>query len=215
MKKYVIRNSVGQKITIFAKNITDALSQVEDSKFREDRLEKGDRLTFRKQPRHESKITDEASTATTINALVDDEKSAIGGYNLAISNLRNKLDEKAMQVLINIRNDERRHIENLYSILNGNITEKNLEDSTKNTYIVNRKHGFHIEDSRADMIETTIMTIANNIYRKKDAFGLPMSQKDLDEVINMIVQSPVFKRLVEQAVRDWIKEANPYDINIK
>lgn len=81
--------------------------------------------------------------------------------------------------------------------------------------IVNRNHGLLTKDSRAGMIETTIMTIANNIYRKKDAFGLPMSQKDLDEVINMIVKSPVFKRLVEQAVRDWIKEANPYDINIK
>lgn len=81
--------------------------------------------------------------------------------------------------------------------------------------IINRNHGLLTKDSRAGMIETTIMAIANNIYRKKDAFGLPMSQKDLDEVINMIVQSPVFKRLVEQVVRDWIKQANPYDINIK
>lgn len=72
---------------------------------------------------------DEASLATTINALVNDEKSAIDSYNVAIKNLEGKIDEKAMQVLINIRNDERRHIENLYSILNGQVTEKNLEDS--------------------------------------------------------------------------------------
>lgn len=72
---------------------------------------------------------DEASSVTTINALVNDEKAAIDSYNVAIKNLEGKIDEKAMQVLINIRNDERRHIENLYSILNGQVTEKNLEDS--------------------------------------------------------------------------------------
>lgn len=78
---------------------------------------------------NESKVKDEASSAITINALIEDEKSATEAYNVAISNLKDKIDAKAMQVLINIRNDERRHIENLYSILNGNITEKNLEDS--------------------------------------------------------------------------------------
>lgn len=78
---------------------------------------------------NDSRFRDEASSATTINALIEDEKSAIEAYNVAISNLKDKLDEEAIQVLINIRNDERRHVENLYSILNGNITEKNLEDS--------------------------------------------------------------------------------------
>ena len=106
MKKYIIKDSQGNKKTIYAENITHALSYVEDSRVR-----------------------DEASLATSINALVNDEKAAIDSYNVAIKNLEGKLDEKAMQVLINIRNDERRHIENLYSILNGQVTEKNLEDS--------------------------------------------------------------------------------------
>ena len=74
-------------------------------------------------------IHDEASLATTINALVNDEKAAIDAYNVVIKNLEGSIDDTARQVLINIRDDERRHIENLYSILNGNITEKNLEDS--------------------------------------------------------------------------------------
>lgn len=78
---------------------------------------------------NDSRFRDEASSTTTINALIEDEKSAIEAYNVAISNLKDKLDEEAIQVLTNIRNDERRHVENLYSILNGNITEKNLEDS--------------------------------------------------------------------------------------
>lgn len=74
-------------------------------------------------------IKDEASLATTINALVNDEKAAIDAYNVAIKNLEGSVDDTARQVLINIRDDERRHIENLYSILNGQVTEKNLKDS--------------------------------------------------------------------------------------
>lgn len=77
---------------------------------------------------HDS-VHDEASLATTINALVNDEKAAIDAYDVAIKNLEGKIDEDAKQVLINIRDDERRHIENLYAILNGQVTEKNLEDS--------------------------------------------------------------------------------------
>lgn len=78
--------------------------------------------------------------------------------------------------------------------------------------IINRNDDFLTKDSRADMIETTIMSIANNLYRKKDRFGLGLSQKDLDEIIANLNDSPVFKRLVEQAVRDWIKSKE--DLNV-
>lgn len=74
-------------------------------------------------------IHDEASLATSINALVTDEKAAIDAYNVAISNLDGKIDENAKQVLVNIMKDERKHIENLYAILNNQVTEKNLKDS--------------------------------------------------------------------------------------
>lgn len=76
--------------------------------------------------RHEfdSKLADEASLATTLNALIDDEKAAIDAYNVAIKNLEGSIPDAARQVLINIRDDERKHIENLYSILNESITEK-------------------------------------------------------------------------------------------
>ena len=77
---------------------------------------------------YDSKVKDEASLATSINALVADEKAAIDSYNVAINNLKGKIDDNAMQVLINIMKDERRHVENLYAILNGQVTEKNLED---------------------------------------------------------------------------------------
>lgn len=181
MKKYILRDSKGQKTTIFAKNIDEALTYIEDNKkvndesitiegdWNQEGVNAAKRmgLTFTFTGRYEnglpvakisgdkqklikyfkkwydpdffeegydvfdSKVKDEASSAAVINALVEDEKSATEAYNVAISNLKDKLDSEAMQVLINIRNDERRHIENLYSILNGNITEKNLEDSTK------------------------------------------------------------------------------------
>lgn len=74
-------------------------------------------------------IKDEANLPTTIQALVNDEEAAIKAYEVAIKNLEGKIDETQMQVLINIMKDERRHVENLYAILNGQITEKNLEDS--------------------------------------------------------------------------------------
>lgn len=96
---------------------------------------------------------DEASSVTTINALVNDEKAAIDSYNVAIKNLEEKIDEKAMQVLINIRNDERRHIENLYSILNGQVTEKNLEDSAvrdSKYYVGISTHGYTKEQAERD-----------------------------------------------------------------
>jgi hypothetical protein len=82
-----------------------------------------------KKHNFDSKLSDEASLATTINALVTDEKAAIDAYNVAINNLKGKIDDNAMQVLINIMKDERKHVENLYAILNNQVTEKNLEDS--------------------------------------------------------------------------------------
>lgn len=106
MKKYTIKDDKGNKKTIFADNLSHAI-----------------------------KLNDEASLATTINALINDEKAAIDAYNVAIKNLEGSIDDTARQVLINIRDDERRHIENLYSILNGNITEKNLEDSINDSYV--------------------------------------------------------------------------------
>lgn len=61
------------------------------------------------------------------------------------------------------------------------------------------------KDSRADMLEATIMETANRLYKKKDKFGLGLSQKELNEIIYQINDSSVFKRFVEQSVRDWIK----------
>ena len=96
-----------------------------------DWLKKQNRLVSSMLFKKNDSVHDEASLATSINALVNDEEAAIDAYNVAIKNLEGKIDDNAMQVLINIRDDERRHIENLYAILNNQVTEKNLEDSIK------------------------------------------------------------------------------------
>lgn len=82
---------------------------------------------------YDSKVKDEANLPTTLQALVNDEEAAIKAYEVAIKNLEGKIDETQIQVLINIMKDERRHVENLYAILNGQVTEKNLEDSIKDS----------------------------------------------------------------------------------
>ena len=114
-------NKKGYEALIFAPNIVVKLKQARSS-----------RLYIRRHERtsqYDSKVRDEASLAASINALVTDEKAAIDAYNVAINNLKGKIDDNAMQVLINIMKDERRHVENLYAILNGQVTEKNLKDS--------------------------------------------------------------------------------------
>ena len=105
MKKYTIKDNLGNKKTVYADNLSHAIAFVD------------------------SKVKDEANLPTTIQALVNDEEAAIKAYEVAIKNLEGKIDETQMQVLINIMKDERRHVENLYAILNGQVTEKNLEDS--------------------------------------------------------------------------------------
>ena len=79
---------------------------------------------------------DEASSRDVLQQLLDDETSAIGAYNIAIENEDGKLDDIAIKVLKHIRDDEIRHRENLNAIMAGNVTEKNLEDSLKDSLVV-------------------------------------------------------------------------------
>ena len=72
---------------------------------------------------------DEAYDRSTIEALISDEKAAIDAYNVAIANLEGKISDLGIKVLQGIRDDEQKHVENLYSILSNNISEKNLKDS--------------------------------------------------------------------------------------
>ena len=80
-------------------------------------------------------MKDDASKYATIMALIDDEKAAVEAYNVAIKNLEGRIPDDSLVAIKAIRDDENRHIENLMAVLNGDITQKNLEDSTKNSTI--------------------------------------------------------------------------------
>lgn len=72
-------------------------------------------------------IKDEASPIDTVNSLVQDELSAIDSYNVAIKNLEGKIPEESLAAIKAIRDDEQTHVQNLYAVINGNVTAKNLE----------------------------------------------------------------------------------------
>ena len=81
---------------------------------------------------------DEASQLQTVNALIEDEKAAVEAYDVAIENLSGKIPEESLQAIIAIRDDENRHIENLQAVVNGTVTEKNLEDSTNDASYIDK-----------------------------------------------------------------------------
>lgn len=80
------------------------------------------------------KLKDEASPLQTVNALLEDERAAVDAYNVALENLKGKIPDESYAAIEAIRNDENRHIENLQAVVNGSVTEKNLEDSVKDAY---------------------------------------------------------------------------------
>lgn len=83
-------------------------------------------------------MKDDASKYATIMALIEDEKAAVEAYNVAIRNLDGQIPGESLAVIKAIRDDENRHIENLMAVVNGNVTQKNLEDSMKDrrmTYV--------------------------------------------------------------------------------
>ena len=80
-------------------------------------------------------LKDEASPLQTVNALLEDEKAAVDAYNVALENLKGKLPDESYRAIEAIRNDENRHFENLMAVVNGNVTEKNLEDSVKDANV--------------------------------------------------------------------------------
>jgi rubrerythrin len=81
-------------------------------------------------------VKDEASPLQIVNALLEDEHAAVDAYNVAVENLKGKIPEESYAVIKAIRNDENRHIENLQAVVNGNVTEKNLEDSVKDDTVM-------------------------------------------------------------------------------
>lgn len=71
---------------------------------------------------------DSVTVRDIIQSLVDEETSAISSYNVALETLKDHIPAEAYEAIKAIRDDEQSHIENLYAVLNGNITPKNLEN---------------------------------------------------------------------------------------
>ena len=101
MKKYKFIDKNNNIIFINAKNINDAIKKL--------------------------KIKDEATLSETINSLIEDEKAAIEAYDIVIKNYKGKLKDIAIETLEHIKNDEKTHIESLYSIINGNVNSLYLK----------------------------------------------------------------------------------------
>lgn len=160
---------------------------------------------------HDSKFKDEANLPTTLQALVNDEEAAIKAYEVAIKNLEDKIDENQMQVLINIMKDERKHIENLYAILNNQVTEKNLEDSIKDS----------VKDSATKDTDGSIGIIFNKLYNS-DYDSFDEVKRDFDRLKSTFSDAEkekIYKEIaftfgmtissVKQRLEDSIKDAAP------
>ena len=71
---------------------------------------------------------DSVTVRDIIQSLVTEETSAISSYNVALETLKDHIPDEAYKAIKAIRDDEQRHVENLYAVLNGNVTPKNLEN---------------------------------------------------------------------------------------
>lgn len=71
---------------------------------------------------------DSLTVRDVIQSLINEETSAISSYNVALETLKDHIPAEAYEAIKAIRDDEQRHVENLYAVLNGNVTAKNLEN---------------------------------------------------------------------------------------
>ena len=78
--------------------------------------------------RNSDATKDSVTVREVIESLVTEETSAIASYNVALETLKDHIPAEAYEAIKAIRDDEQRHIENLYAVLNGNVTPKNLEN---------------------------------------------------------------------------------------
>ena len=73
-------------------------------------------------------VKDSLTVRDVIQSLINEETSAISSYNVALETLKDHIPDEAYEAIKAIRDDEQRHVENLYAVLNGNVTPKNLEN---------------------------------------------------------------------------------------
>ena len=106
---------------------------------------------------------DEASQLDVIQALVTDEQAAIAAYANAIESLDGKVDPQYIEVLRNILKEENKHVENLQAIITGNVTEKNVEDSTKD---MDAAYAADLAEELASALKRNKIDLAKIIFEK-------------------------------------------------
>lgn len=106
MKKYKIDNYI-----VTANSLHDAVSVIRRIKNTSD-----------------DSVKDSLTVRDVIQSLINEETSAISSYNVALETLKDHIPDEAYEAIKAIRDDEQRHVENLYAVLNGNVTPKNLEN---------------------------------------------------------------------------------------
>lgn len=85
-------------------------------------------VTIFENLKKDSSQKDSVTVRDIIQSLVTEETSAISSYNVALETLKDHIPAEAYEAIKAIRDDEQRHVENLYAVLNGNVTPKNLEN---------------------------------------------------------------------------------------
>ena len=71
---------------------------------------------------------DSLTVRDVIQSLINEETSAISSYNVALETLKDHIPAEAYEAIKAIRDDEQSHVENLYAVLNGDVTPKNHEN---------------------------------------------------------------------------------------
>lgn len=155
MKKFII-DICGKKYKVEAGTYDEAITAVR---------------TFR--------LKDEASPLQTVNALLEDERAAVDAYNVALENLKGKIPDESYAAIEAIRNDENRHIENLQAVVNGNVTEKNLEDSVKDNVTDNQIR--YIRERAKDIVVFT------DALKKLQSGGKVTGYADIKDVTDEII----------------------------
>ena len=112
----------------FVKTMMKGMNAVPEAKKAEIIEEKHLRGITVKELLKDSLQKDSVTVRDIIQSLVDEERSAVSSYNVALETLKDHIPAEAYEAIKAIRDDEQRHIENLYAVLNGNVTPKNLEN---------------------------------------------------------------------------------------
>lgn len=157
------------------------------------------------------RLKDEASPLQTVNALLEDERAAVDAYNVALENLKGKIPNESYMAIEAIRDDENRHIENLQAVVNGNVTEKNLEDSIKRINAIDASIDYASADSDDDYLDSIekLLRQKANIYvdafidNARGSFHISknyrqkrnLNRDDLNTMINVLRSSTDLKDL--------------------